>query len=746
MSQTSNHYQKIPAVSIKTACTGASSHANELGMRTMQARAYARRGEQYLLIKSPPASGKSRALMFIALDKLHNQDIKQAIIVVPERSIGSSFADEPLTQHGFYWDWKVAPQWNLCNAPSIDEPRVAKSKVEAVRKFLDSSDRALVCTHATFRFAMEELGVAAFDQRLIAIDEFHHVSSNPDNKLGSQLGELISRDQVHVVAMTGSYFRGDSEAVLSQADEAKFDTVTYTYYEQLNGYRWLKSLEIGYFFYTGAYVDAIGKVLDPTLKTIVHIPNVNARESLKDKQREVDEIMHGLGEWQGIDDVTSFHLIQTAAGRILKVADLVDDSDPAKRSKVLTALKDPKQKNNRDHVDVIIALGMAKEGFDWIWCEHALTVGYRSSLTEIVQIIGRATRDAEGKSSARFTNLIAEPTAEQSAVAEAVNDMLKAISASLLMEQVLAPRYTFTPKDQGRKDGFDYGDTGYVVGGKNIGVNAETGQIHLEIAGLVELTSVEATRICQEDLNEVITSFLQDKSVVERGLFDQENTLPEELTQLKMGKIVRDRYPELTAEDHEAVRQHAVAVMNINQEAKRLLNDAEAALMAQRLATQGQAATTTLEEITGASSPIATGGSSNSSAFQANTALLDGVRRFINVRDLDIDLIDRINPFDAAYAVMARALDEKTLRQVQASIAAKNVTIPEDEARDLAKRALLFKQEKGRLPDPNAADPWEQKIAQGMAAFARYQSQKKAAQEKAAQAKAAQATQATGDT
>ena len=68
-----------------------------MGMRPMQERAYARRGEQYLLIKSPPASGKSRALMFIALDKLHNQGLKQAIIVVPERSIGGSFADEKLT-------------------------------------------------------------------------------------------------------------------------------------------------------------------------------------------------------------------------------------------------------------------------------------------------------------------------------------------------------------------------------------------------------------------------------------------------------------------------------------------------------------------------------------------------------------------------------------------------------------------------------------------------------------------------
>ena len=131
---------------------------------------------------------------------------------------------------------------------------------------------------------------------------------------------------------------------------------------------------------------------------------------------------------------------------MLRIADLVDD-DPAKRDRVSAALKDPAQKNNRDYVDIIIALGMAKEGFDWIWCEHALTVGYRSSLTEIVQIIGRATRDAPGKTRARFTNLIAEPDASEEAVTEAVNDTLKAIAASLLMEQVLAPRFEFKPKN-----------------------------------------------------------------------------------------------------------------------------------------------------------------------------------------------------------------------------------------------------------------------------------------------------------
>ncbi|MBP9798855.1 MAG: DEAD/DEAH box helicase [Sterolibacterium sp.] len=688
----------VPSVSITTACTGAASRANELGMRAMQERAWAKRGEPYLLIKSPPASGKSRALMFIALDKLHHQGLRQAIIVVPERSIGGSFADEPLSQQGFYWDWQVAPQWNLCSAPGVDEPRVAKSKVDAVKKFLASDDRVLVCTHATFRFAVEELGVEAFDGRLIAVDEFHHVSSNPDNVLGSQLGAFIARDKAHIVAMTGSYFRGDSVAVLAPADEARFETVTYTYYEQLNGYRWLKSLDIGYFFYTGRYVDAVAKVLDPRLKTIIHIPNVNARESLKDKEREVNEIMAALGDWRHVDPVTGFHLLQTGDGRTLKVADLVDDSDLARRSRVLAALKDPAQKFNRDHVDVIVALGMAKEGFDWIWCEHALTIGYRSSLTEIVQIIGRATRDAEGKERARFTNLIAEPAAEQAAVAEAVNDMLKAISASLLMEQVLAPRYEFTPKNSGPKEGFDYGEAGYQEGGRNIGVNNATGQIHLEINGLTAPQSVEATRICRDDLNEVVTSFLQDKTVLERGLFDQDNTLPEELTQLRMGKIVRERYPDLSTTDQEAIRQHAIAAMNITQQAK--------------LALAQLAAHADFD-----------GGSDG--GMQGSTALLDGVRKFINVRDLDIDLIDRINPFEAAYAVLAKAMDEKSLRQVQASIAAKKVNIPEDEARELAKRALQFKNERGRLPDINAADPWEKLMAEGVAALARYRAQAK---------------------
>jgi superfamily II DNA or RNA helicase len=670
----------IPSISVTYAQDGRSTSSNAMGMRPMQERAYQKRGEQYLLIKSPPASGKSRALMFIALDKLANQKLKQAIIVVPERSIGASFHDEPLTEFGFWADWRVEPKWNLCDAPGND----TNGKVDAVKKFLDSDDKTLVCTHATFRFAMDKFGAEVFDDRLIAVDEFHHISANPGNKLGEHVRELMARDKVHIVAMTGSYFRGDAEAVLHPDDESRFDTVTYTYYEQLNGYQYLKTLDLAYYFYAGKYTDEILNVLDSREKTIVHIPNVNSRESLGDKIKEVEHIIEELGEWQGADSLTGFQLVKTLDGRILRIADLVDD-DPAKRERVMAALRDSAQKNNRDHVDIIIALGMAKEGFDWIWCEHALTVGYRSSLTEIVQIIGRATRDAPGKTSTRFTNLIAEPDATETAVTEAVNDTLKAIAASLLMEQVLSPRFEFKPKYKANEatPGFDYGEGGYDPNKCNVGVDAERGLIQLEIKGLAEPKSPEAERICTEDLNELITAFVQDKRTIESGLFDEE-LVPEELTQVRMGKIVKEKFPNLDDEDQEAVRQHAIAALVIVQQAKKTL--------------------------------VGEGGMDSQ-----NTSLLDGVRRFaMSVTELDIDLIDRINPFGEAYAILAKSMTEERLKQVSDVIMRKQSKLTPEEAKDLAIRAYRFNKERGRLPSSTSQDAWERRMAEGAAAFMRF--------------------------
>ena len=175
-----------PPFSINYQRTGSSKKYNELGMRQMQERAFNRRGEKYLLIKSPPAAGKSRALMFIAIDKIKNQNLKKAIVIVPEKSIGKSFDSVELSKNGFWSDWVIQPKWNLCNAPGLEG-----SKVKSLKSFLDSDDINLVCTHATFRFFVEENGIECLDNCLIAIDEFHHVSANSENVLGKFVKELI---------------------------------------------------------------------------------------------------------------------------------------------------------------------------------------------------------------------------------------------------------------------------------------------------------------------------------------------------------------------------------------------------------------------------------------------------------------------------------------------------------------------------------------------------------------------------
>lgn len=308
-------------LTVRYAQTGKSTAPNNMGMREMQARAYEKRDAQYLLIKAPPASGKSRALMFIALDKLFKQGLKKVIIAVPEMSIGGSFKDTDLTSHGFFADWKVDPRYNLCTPGN-------EGKVDRVIEFLeDPSARALICTHATFRFAYDRAGSARkFNQTLVAIDEFHHASAEEGNILGGIVSDLMARSTAHIVAMTGSYFRGDAVPILTPEDEAKFTQVTYTYYEQLNGYKYLKSLGIGYHFYQGRYFDALKEVLDVTKKTIIHIPNVNSMESTGQKLDEVDRIMDVIGDVQGQDPETGIYRVKTRSGKILFVADLVTDT------------------------------------------------------------------------------------------------------------------------------------------------------------------------------------------------------------------------------------------------------------------------------------------------------------------------------------------------------------------------------------------------------------------------------------
>ncbi len=615
--------------------TGKSTKTNNMGMRTMQERAFNSRQSEYLLLKAPPASGKSRALMFLALDKIYNQGIKKVIVAVPQMPIGGSFSKTDLISGGFFANWEPEDRYNLCTAGGD------KSKVSAFLNFMNSDAKILICTHATLRFAFEQIEEETFNDCLLAIDEFHHVSADKENsRLGNLLHQIMTKSNCHVIAMTGSYFRGDGVPVLMPEDEAKFDKITFNYYEQLNGYTYLKSLGIGYHFYQGRYTSAIMEILDTNKKTIIYIPNVNSGEAGDtDKYSQVDTILDMIGEVQSQDENGIIYLKRKDDGKILKIANLVQEYDREKIVSYLRSIKD------EDDIDIIIALDMAKEGFDWPYCEHALTVAYRGSLTEVIQIIGRCTRDSSNKTHAQFTNLIAQPDAKDDEVTLSVNNMLKAITCSLLMEQVLAPNFKFRTK---------------------ISDEDESRPGEIRIRGFKEPSSNRIRDIIKSDLNDLKASILQDDQLI-KAL--PGNVDPEVINKVMIPKIIKIKYPELSYEQVEEVRQHVVVDSVIKTAQIKETGDKRFVRMADK---------------------------------------------FINIDDINIDLIDRINPFQRAFEILSKSVTAKTFKLISDTIEATRIKMTDEEAVLYYNKYYEFKIRTGLEPNINSIDYNERRMAEAI--------------------------------
>lgn len=634
-------------VDIKYLQTGKSSAVNELGMREMQAKAYEARNKRFLLIKAPPASGKSRALMFIALDKLAHQGMKRVVVAVPEKSIGRSFKNTKLMPYGFFADWTVAPYFNLTDVGNEKD-----KKMRFIEFFRQKSAKVLVCAHATLRNAMKELDDEEFNDTLLAIDEFHHTSADANSNLGDVVRRVMNNSTGHIVAMTGSYFRGDGIPVLRAEDEARFYPVTYNYYEQLNGYKFLKNLVLGYHFYHGSYLDHLAEVLDTTKKTIIHIPSVNSRASTGlSKYTETSEIIKIIGEIVFKDYNNGIYTVKTADGRLLKVADLVEDSSK-ERNLVQGYLQKMKK---REDMDIIIALGTAKEGFDWQWCEMCLTIGVRGSLTEVIQIIGRCTRDCEGKDTARFVNMIAMPDAEQADVKVAVNDFLKAITASLLMEQVMAPSWNFKTYMDENEDDDSVNTPNTVV-----------------IEGLKPLTSAKARQIVEQQLDDLKADVLNNEMIVKAI---SGSTTAETINNVLIPKVIRERYPDLDEEEVEMVREHFVA--------DTLFKGSEVIM----------------DEC--------------SESESEGNRLIKLSNRFVNIDKLSINLIDSINPFQRAYEVLSKSVDAPTLRIIQDTIAEQKFDLTVEQAIIIFKGSLksYIKEHNGQIPRLDDPDPKVREMA-----------------------------------
>lgn len=628
--------------------TGTSSAIDALGMRPMQARVYKSVNQQYLLVKSPPASGKSRAAMFVSLKKLADGIVRKVIIAVPERSIGKSFADTDLMKYGFFANWSVSQGYNLC------VPGGEAGKVNIFKKFFnDEKATVLVCTHATLRAAFNKIGISPFNNTFVVIDEFHHVSQDVDNRLGELVRALISEGSVHIMAMTGSYFRGDRVPVMAPEDESKFSTVVYNYYEQMDGYKYLKNIRIESAFYSTEYFAAIPEVLDTDKKTILYIPSVNSGESTKDKYTETDRILDSIGSVIKVDSDTGVIVVDRASDhKKIRVADLVNDT-PKDREKIMAYL----QSDEENEIDLIIALGMAKEGFDWPPCEHVIVVGTRNSLTEIVQIIGRCTRDYKGKTSATYTNLVAVPDAGREEVVTAVNNITKAIVASLLMEQVLQPNYKFRRKTDSTEP---------------ISDNA------ISIDGLREPSTARVKSIIETDMPEVQEAILQNPMVQKAiaNVMDGMGIDPQTFNKILIPKVIIEKYPDLTDEEREELREQAVAGLVLRN--SKMEKDRDGNI-----------------------------------CFKLRTGP-EQLAKVINVEHINMDLIDSVNPFMDQYEILSKNFTPKMLKSIRECIATYKIDMSDEEAYLLWPEINNFYRVLKREPDIDAIDPREKRLAEAL--------------------------------
>jgi len=300
---------------------------------------------------------------------------------------------------------------------------------------------------------------------------------------------------------------------------------------------------------------------------------------------------------------------------------------------------------SEEDMDLIIALGMAKEGFDWPYCEHALTCAYRGSLTEIIQIIGRATRDSPNKTHAQFTNLIAQPEAADDEVKLSVNNMLKAITASLLMEQVLAPNFKFKTKMSDDE-------------------KAKPGEIN--IGGFKAPSTQRVKDIVEQDLNDLKAAILQDDTIVKAitGTVD-----PEVTNKVLIPKVIQQKYPELTEEELEEVRQYVVV-----------------------------------------DSVVKNGGI----VEKGDKRFIRMADRFVNIDDLHIDLIDQVNPFQKAFEILSKSVTTKVLKVIQETIEMTSIKMTLEEAYTIWPKIKDFVKTYNRQPDLNSADPLERRMAEAI--------------------------------
>lgn len=437
-------------------------------MRNWQNPAFeALKDAHYMILNAPTGSGKSWMMCLLSAFKMQNNPSLRTIISVPQTIIASGFLEAKIQMPtGEKIHWKI--KHNFCEKSS-------QSTVNNLIKWVERNecnsleDRAVICTHATLIHLHKKLKnlkkTELLNDVLVWIDEAHHVKNIESENMGvfnNSLGAVVSyivnqeNNNIQLGLTTASFFRGDRCSLLTQSMELKFERFNLPYDEYLKTMKHLKSFSIDFLLCGPQYHKAIELLIkERKAKDIIYIPHPVSGCSSGNKMQEVAQIIEGYGSPE--QDITGPLVVAGKSQDSYKILNLVDENLRNEKKKFL---KDPILKNDRNALDVIIALGMFKEGADWIWADRSIITGARSSLVDMIQMIGRLFRDAQGKEHVEVFQLLPFSLDQQNEdeFSQNLNDYLKAIFASLILENIFNPvkiKMLQGPKDKKQQSSGD---------------------------------------------------------------------------------------------------------------------------------------------------------------------------------------------------------------------------------------------------------------------------------------------------
>jgi hypothetical protein len=420
--------------------------------RSWQEEAYSKlRTSGHWAVFAPMGAGKSVLIHALLHRKLLKNPKLRAIIAVPQTIIAHSF-DEPVklqTEDGKY-DCSI-------NHNFFDDPN---STIRGLINFLTSGyghdvfDRIALCSHAALVQAFSK-APDVFHDLVIVLDEAHHsqfveiekIAREITNGLGATIRFALSKPKknIQLGISTATFFRGDLFPIIPKAQfERHFDVVNYAFDRHLKENCNFSTFGYDFLLYKSAYIEATKDIFKKRInKTIVFIPPVNSRLS-RQKHNDVIEIYKSIAQsshpkWKDITSGPDCGLTLLKRGsKWIKVVNLVDIRNREAKKRLIKLAHDSQAGSS---IDVVIALGMFKEGANWKWAEDVVVIGAKGSLQEHIQILGRLFRPAPSKEHVRVHHVLpfTLDCLKDGENSDVFNDYLKAVLLSMLFEDIFTP-------------------------------------------------------------------------------------------------------------------------------------------------------------------------------------------------------------------------------------------------------------------------------------------------------------------